>query len=144
MKLRLACGTPLRRALIETLLATGWWLPDVCALDRTSVDLYAGTLVAGERCVRLTSEARGAIGLYLASRTDRDPALFVRDAKPARRLSRELALHHVRAVANTAGVAGDVVGGIRRLVASRLGSDGAVRDAFGLKGHDIARYRAER
>lgn len=127
--------------MIEVLLASGWWLPEVCALNKSDLDLFGGSLMLDGRRVALPTSAAFALGVYLASRRDHDAALFVRDARPPRRLDRSLAWHHVRTVANKASVEGDVVSRIRRTVAARLETTQEIREALGLTGHDVARYR---
>lgn len=102
-RLRAACDTPLRRALLEVWAGSGRSVAEVCAVDRDGFD-PAGTVVVptswrhGDLAVRLSDEAAVAVSLYLAERTDDEAALFVTTRRPIRRLSRQLAWWHLERV----------------------------------------------
>lgn len=105
--LREHCKTPRQRALLEVLYSTGCRLAEIQQLNRDDIDWSTlATKVVGkgskEREVYLSFKAAYHLKKYLEGRTDDDPALFVTERKPYRRLSRraiqrEMAMLGVRA-----------------------------------------------
>lgn len=91
--LREHCKTPRQRALLEVLYSTGCRLAEIQQLNRDDIDWSTlATKVIGkgskEREVYLSFKAAYHLKKYLEGRTDDDPALFVTERKPHRRLSR--------------------------------------------------------
>jgi integrase/recombinase XerD len=78
------------RALLAVLFATGCRIAEALKLDRANVadGNLAEPIVVGKgnkaRVLFLTDEALAAIRVYLAARTDRDPALFLRHTQNRR------------------------------------------------------------
>ena len=90
--LRDACITTRTHALVEFFFATGCRVGEVVRLNRQDIDHYRNAvLVLGkgnkEREVYLGSKARIWIQRYLAERQDRDPALFVTERAPDKRIA---------------------------------------------------------
>lgn len=70
------------RAILETLFSTGLRVSELCALNRTSINLKTGEFgIVGKggklRIVFLSDRAKGALEAYIQERTDIDDALFV-------------------------------------------------------------------
>lgn len=91
--LREVCETYRQRALLEVLYATGCRLSEVQALNRDDINFQTGSiLVFGkggkEREVYLSWRAMHHLKKYLFNRLDDEPALFVTERKPYRRLSK--------------------------------------------------------
>jgi site-specific recombinase XerD len=84
------------RALLETLLATGMRISEVCSLRRSQIDGSGRIFITGkgrkQRFVYLTDRAKVYLEQYLRTRDDNAPALFVPYAgrnvnDPRRRIS---------------------------------------------------------
>jgi integrase/recombinase XerD len=84
------------RAMLETLLATGMRISELCSLRRAQLDESGRIFITGkgrkQRFVYLTDRARHHLQLYLATRSDNAPALFIPYAgrnvnDPRRRIS---------------------------------------------------------
>jgi len=90
--IREACKTPRERALIEVLYATGVRLSELEQMNKEDID-YVGmcTTVIGkenkERTVYFSFKALHHLKKYLMRRLDDNPALFVSERKPYKRLS---------------------------------------------------------
>lgn len=81
-ELRAACKSLRDVALFDFMYSTGCRVSEICSLDRNDVDIEAReALVLGkgdkERVVYLSARAVVSLRLYLESRKDDDPALFV-------------------------------------------------------------------
>ena len=121
-RLRAACDTLMRRAMLEVLASTGCYLPDLVAIERADVDLSGCTVRVGRgrhsHLADLSPEAADAVARYLKSRLDdHNPLLFVRENRPIGPQSRTNALHHLKRVQAEAGVEGDLVKRLRMTVA---------------------------
>lgn len=91
--LRESCTNIRQRALIEVLYATGCRLSEVYAINRDDIDFSTQSCkVIGkgnkEREVYFSFKAMYHLKKYLFSRADSDPALFITERKPYRRLSK--------------------------------------------------------
>ncbi len=84
------------RAMLEVLLATGMRISELCNLKRVQIDDSGRIFITGkgrkQRFVYLTERARHHLSLYLATRNDNAPALFIPYAgrnvnDPRRRIS---------------------------------------------------------
>lgn len=136
------------RALIAFLLSTGVRVGEAVSMNRVNVDMIQGSVTfRGEksrkgkfRTVYLDQYARRYLGMYLAARTDENPALFVSERKYAgepRRL-KEAAIEKItKKVCKAAGVnAKGTVHVFRRTFATRLAERGCPVDIIQeLMGH---------
>jgi integrase/recombinase XerD len=107
--LREACGTIRQRAFVEVLYASGTRLSEIQRLNVTDInhqDRSANVIGKGnkERAVFLSYKAMYHLNKYLKSRTDDDPALFVTERKPYRRLSKRGIQREISAIAKRAGI----------------------------------------
>lgn len=84
------------RAMLEVLFATGMRISELCKLERNQIDGNKGILIAGkgekQRFVYLTPRAMHHLSLYLSTRRDSWPALFIpyagrNVAKPGKTIS---------------------------------------------------------
>jgi site-specific recombinase XerD len=143
------------RALLEFMLATGCRVSEVIALDRRQLELAreartpadairvvdeVTVLGKGNRHRRayLTSRAREWLQRYLASRKDKDPALFVTRKKSADgsyRMTVWTAERIVRDAAKRAGLAEDVSPHWLRHAAITLWASASLPSAQRLAGH---------
>jgi len=90
--IREACTSPRERALIEVMYATGCRLSEVQCMSRADINYQAmSVMVIGkgnkERPVYFSFRAMYHLRKYLTQRTDEEPALFITERKPLRRLS---------------------------------------------------------
>lgn len=107
--LREACKTRRQRAFIEALYATGCRLSEMHSLDRGDINLQTmSTKVIGkgnkEREVYFSFKSMYHIRKYLSDRQDSDPALFVTERKPHRRLSHRGIQREIAVIAALAGL----------------------------------------
>ncbi|KIQ93896.1 Tyrosine recombinase XerD [Anoxybacillus thermarum] len=107
--LREACKTTRQRAFIEVLYATGCRLSEVHALNRSDVNYQSlSCRVIGkgnkEREVYFSFKAMYHLRKYLMSRTDNEPALFITERKPYRRLSKRGIQREIAKIAANAGL----------------------------------------
>jgi len=107
--IREACTTHRQRALIEVLYATGGRLSEIQALNRDDINWQDGSArVIGkgnkEREVYLSHKAMYHLRKYLFNRLDQEPALFVTERRPFRRLSRRGIQREVALIARRAGI----------------------------------------
>jgi len=69
------------RAMLELLLATGMRISELCNLNRNQIDLTGRIFITGkgrkQRFVYLTPRASQHLNLYLSTRNDDCPALFI-------------------------------------------------------------------
>ena len=136
------------KAMIAFLFSTGVRVGELAAMDRSNVDLMnASVTFRGEkgrtgkfRTVYLDQWARRYLAMYLSSRKDDNPALFVSvrvyNGQP-RRLGEKAIEKITKAVVKKAGV--KTIGTVhvfRRTFATRLAERGCPIDIFqGLMGH---------
>ncbi|MDD4000905.1 MAG: tyrosine-type recombinase/integrase [Bacilli bacterium] len=90
--MRESCQTRRERAILEVLYSTGGRLSEIQALDRKNIDWQnMSTRVIGkgdkERNVFLSYKATYHLKKYLMCRLDQEPALFVTERQPIKRLS---------------------------------------------------------
>jgi len=107
--MREACRTIRERALIEALYATGCRLSEVQQLDRSDIDFTTQSCrVIGkgnkEREVYFSFKAIFHLKKYFLSRGDRDPALFITERRPFRRLSKRGIQREIGIIAERAGL----------------------------------------
>lgn len=110
-KLRCACARERDLALLDFLYSTAARVSEVVALNRADIDFVGGEcIVKGkggkERMIYLNASASYHLQLYLQSRTDQNPALFVDCRKPYNRLSKNGIEAVLRRLGTTAGVEG--------------------------------------
>lgn len=118
-------------ALVEFLFSTGVRISELCALDRTDINLPRSDEIvvygkgAKERRVYMTPVCSMYVSAYLAQRTDNNPALFVGLRSPHSRLT----THGVREILQSIGKKCNVEKvhphRFRRTVATSLLSKGA-------------------
>jgi integrase/recombinase XerD len=140
--IREACITPRERAMIEVLYCTGGRLSEIQAMNREDIDWQSlSVLVIGkgnkERPVYFSFKAAYHLKKYLKLRTDRDPALFVSERKPYRRLSDRGIQREIKVIAARSGVAKNVHPHIfRHTFATLMLNNGAdIVAVQGLLGH---------
>lgn len=107
--MREACRTPRERAMIEVFYATGGRLAEIRGLNRQDINWQercAKVLGKGskEREVLFSFKAIFYLKRYLDSRKDDDPALFVTERRPYRRLSRRGFQREIKLIAQRAGI----------------------------------------
>lgn len=107
--IRESCKTRRQRAFIEALYATGCRLSEMHSLNRGDINLQTmSTKVIGkgnkEREVFFSFKAMYHIRKYLSERLDNDPALFVTERKPTRRLTRRAIQREISIIAAAAGL----------------------------------------
>lgn len=107
--IREACITPRERAMIEVYYATGCRLSEVQQMDRDDIDYQAmSAKVIGkgnkERTVYFSHKAIYHLKKYLLRRADDEPALFITERKPYRRLSRRGIQQEIKKIADRSGV----------------------------------------
>lgn len=108
-KIRCSCQRERDLALVDMLYSTAARVSEVAALNRADVDFVEnGCIVHGkggkERPVYLNASAAYHLQMYLQSRTDRNPALFVSSCKPYDRLGKSGIEAILRRLGANAGV----------------------------------------
>lgn len=143
--IREECSTIRQRALIEVLYSTGCRLSEIQELDRDQVNHQTMSFkVFGkgskEREVFLSFKALYHLNKYLNSRTDEEPALFVTERKPYRRLSRRGIQREIGLLAKSAGIKKNISPhSLRHTFATLLLNNGAQLAAVqALLGHESA------
>ena len=107
--LREACRTIRQRAFIEVLYASGTRLSELHQLNKQDINQQSmSSSVIGkgnkEREVFLSFKAMFHLNKYIKSRKDLDPALFVTERKPYRRLSKRGIQREISQIAKLAGL----------------------------------------
>lgn len=107
--LREACQTYRQRALVEVLYATGCRLSEVRNMNREDVDFATQSArVIGkgnkEREVYFSFKALYHLKKYLMTRLDSEPALFITERRPYRRLSNRGIQREIAIIAKRAGL----------------------------------------
>jgi integrase/recombinase XerD len=107
--LREGCQTIRQRTFIEVFYATGCRLSEIYELNRNDINWHAGsTKVLGkgskEREVYLSFKAMYHLKKYLNIRTDNEPALFITERQPYRRLSKRGIQREIGLIAKAAGI----------------------------------------
>lgn len=108
-KIRCSCKRERDLALVDVLYSTAARISEIAALNRSDIDFVeSGCIVHGkggkERAVYLNASAAYHLQMYLQSRTDQNPALFVSCRKPHERLSRNGLEEILRRLGESAGV----------------------------------------
>lgn len=108
-QIREACNTYRERALVEVLYATGGRLSEIQALNRADIDyqnMSARVIGKGnkEREVYLSYKALYHLRKYLMSRMDDNPALFVTERRPFRRVSNRAIQREIKKIAERSGI----------------------------------------
>lgn len=107
--MRESCKTLRDRALVEVFYSTGGRLSELQALNREDInwqDMSARVVGKGnkEREVLFSFKALYHLKKYLMSRLDSDPALFVTERRPYRRVSTRAIQREVALIAQRAGI----------------------------------------
>ncbi len=107
--LREACKTLRERALIEVFYATGCRLSEIYQLNRQDINwqIQSARVIgkgSKEREVFFSFKAIYHLRKYLMNRVDDEPALFVTERKPYRRLSRRAIQRTIKIIAQRAGI----------------------------------------
>ncbi len=107
--LREACKTYRERALIEVLYATGGRLSEIQALNKNDINyqtMSARVIGKGnkEREVYLSYKALYHLKKYLMSRLDDEPALFITERRPYRRVSNRAIQREIKVIAERSGI----------------------------------------
>ena len=106
-RMKAVCHSKRDTALLEVLFSTGCRVGEISRMN--IADLDSGQIkVTGkgnkERIVFLTSDAQRAIDDYLSSRDGLNPALFVSEGSPHRRLGKGGVERAIRRIGETAGI----------------------------------------
>ena len=140
--IREACVTPRERALMEVLYATGGRLSEIQEMSREDIDFQSmSVMVVGkgnkERPIYFSFKAMYHLKKYLMRRLDKDPALFVSERKPYRRLSDRGIQREIKVIADRSEVKKNVHPHIfRHTFATLMLNNGADLVAVqGLLGH---------
>ncbi len=105
-----AAGSDRDKALIYFLDSTGVRISEAVSIDRDQLNwsdrsiVFYGTKGKAERRVYFTEECGYWIKRYLQSRTDDNPALFVKSIKPYSRLSKSGAEYIIRELGKQTGI----------------------------------------
>ena len=108
-KLRDSCRDEREKAMFELLLSSGMRVSELCGLDRADMDMAGRECdVLGKgnkrRTCYFSAEAKLHIELYLESRDDHEPALFVAKCSPHARLGKSTVEKSMRDLGRRAGV----------------------------------------
>lgn len=109
-RLKLAAEKQRDIALMEVMYSTAARIGEIISLDRDSVDLDNRTVLLygskgkADRKVYLTEQAAYHLRKYLLSRTDNNPALFVSDREPHKRISVAAVQAMLRKIGNKTGI----------------------------------------
>lgn len=108
-KLSGACTTRRDAALLEVLFSTGCRVSELSGINIDDIDRCNSRIkVTGkgdkERIVFLTDSAISAIDAYLSARMDEDPALFVTEKPPCRRLGKSGIERAIKRIGEKAGL----------------------------------------
>ena len=141
-RLRMACKSQRDLALVEFLYSTGIRVGESVRLNRNQVDFTEGECVvygkgAKERTVFISPKASIHLRLYLESRTDSNPALFVWDKRPNKRLSEKGVWAICQKLGSRAGVKNAHPHRFRRTLATDVLSRGMpLQEAREILGHE--------
>lgn len=141
-KLRMHCDTLRLRAMIEFLLSSGVRLSELVQLDIADVDMQDRTCIVlgkGAKQREVFFNERTAIHLkeYLDSRNDNNPALWVTENKPHKRLKQSGVGTDIRALGKRAGVSDVHPHRFRRTMASyAVGHGMKIEQVRVLLGHE--------
>ena len=108
-KIRCSCQRERDLALVDMLYSTAARVSEIAALNRSDIDFVDnGCIVHGkggkERPVYLNASSAYHLQMYLRSRTDSNPALFVGHCRPYRRLGKNGIEAILRRLGEDAGV----------------------------------------
>ena len=108
-KIRCSCQRERDLALVDVLYSTAARVSEIAALNRSDIDFVeSGCIVHGkggkERPVYLNASAAYHLQMYLQSRTDHNPALFVGCCQPFERLGKSGIEAILRRLGKDAGV----------------------------------------
>ena len=144
-KVRRGCRTFKERAIIEFFFATGCRVSEVVNINRDEIDYYNKRIkVLGkgdkERYVFINATAIAALEDYFNTRVDDDPALFVSDRAPYKRLKKNAIEKIVRIIGERSGIGRRLFPHlIRHTTATFLYQHGMrLEDLQVLLGHDSA------
>lgn len=140
-KIRCSCKRERDLALVDVLYSTAARVSEIAALNRADIDFVeSGCIVHGkggkERSVYLNASAAYHLQMYLQSRTDQNPALFVDCRRPYGRLSRNGIEAILRRIGQNAGVEGVHPHRYRRTALTNAANRGMpLQDVQCLAGH---------
>jgi site-specific recombinase XerD len=141
-KLRDICGNKRDLAMIEMLISTGMRVGELVLLNRDDINFYERECVVfgkgkKERTVYFDARAKIHLQEYLESRTDDNPALFVKLAKPFGRLKIGGVETRIRELGSKAGLANTHPHKFRRTMATMAIDKGMpVEQVQRLLGHE--------
>ena len=107
--IRCACKNERDRAIVDLLSGSGMRVSELCGLNREDVDLEKKECrVFGkgrkERICFITGRCKVHLGLYLKSRKDDNPALFVTLKQPYNRITKNGVEYILRHIAKSTGI----------------------------------------
>ena len=141
-RLRMACKSQRDLALVEFLYSTGIRVGEAVRLNRNQINFVEGECIvygkgAKERTVFISPKASIHLRLYLETRTDDNPALFVWDKKPNKRLSEKGVWAICQKLGSRAGVKNVHPHRFRRTLATDVLSRGMpLQEASEILGHE--------
>ena len=144
-KLRWSCDSLRDLALIEFLYASGCRVSEVASLDITDIDFLSRTAIvlgkgSKQRTIYLTEGACLHLTNYLNCRKDCNPALFVSQKAPHRRLSKNGIEATLRRLGKAAGIEKVHPHRYRRTLATYMMDRGAnIQDVARILGHEDIR-----
>lgn len=109
-KLRDACVTPRERAIIEVFRSTGARIGEIVPITVDMIDWNTGDImICGEkgnryRPIYLDEDARHYLSVYLKTRSDDNPSLFIHDNKTHKTLQKSGIRTLMKKIAGRAGV----------------------------------------
>jgi site-specific recombinase XerD len=107
--LRESCHSPMEKALFEFMYSTGCRIGEIIKLNRDDINFHSQSVVVhgkGDKEREVYFNVRCDIWLkrYLEVRIDNDPALFVTERKPQRRMSIDLMRYIIKRISKRAGI----------------------------------------
>lgn len=110
---RNACQTPREKALFEVLYSTGCRVSEVVGMDYSKINQQNRSIIVTgkgnkERTVLFNAKSILAIKIYMASRDDDNPALFVSEREPHKRLQKEAIERVIHIIGERSGIGREV------------------------------------
>jgi site-specific recombinase XerD len=107
--LREACQTSMEKALFEFMYSTGCRIGEVIKLNKEDINFHNQSVIVhgkGDKEMEVYFNVRCEIWLkrYLDGRIDQDPALFVTERRPYRRMSTDLMRYIIKRISERARI----------------------------------------
>lgn len=148
-KMRNACADKRQRALLEVFYSTGCRLDEIRKLNLNDIDWYTGFVTVNgkgnkDRRVFLSEKAMYYLNLYLDTRTDDCPSLFVTQRKPHRRPTNEGIRNIIKKITESTDIERSVFPHLMRHTFAQLSLDAGmeISDLQAIMGHADANTTA--